>query len=71
MKPSSQPLIFSEGISALGRNHRVLVAAAAAAVVVAVVAAAVFDCRVSVVGFFRCLADAVENLGIVGAELVL
>ena len=49
----------------------VAAAAAAAAVVVAVVAAAVFDCCVSVVGFFRCLADAVENLGIVGAELVL
>ena len=66
--PSSQPLIFSQGVSPLGRNHRVLVAVVTAAVIVAVVV----DGR-GIVGVVvvRRLADAVENLGIVGAELVL
>ena len=67
---SSQPLIFSQGVSPLGRNHRVLVAVVTAVVVAVVVFAAVAYAG-RVVGVVRRLADAVENLGIVGAELVL
>ena len=67
---SSQPLIFSKGVSPLGRNHRVLVAVVTAVVVAVVVFAAVAYAG-RVVGVVRRLADAVENLGIVGAELVL
>ena len=66
---SSQPLIFSQGVSPLGRNHRVLVAVIAVIVAVVVFAAVVDAGRVD--GVVRRLADAVQNLGIVGAELVL
>ena len=65
---SSQPLIFSQGVSPLGRNHRVLVAVVTAVIVAVVVAVADAGRVVAVV---HRLADAVENLGIVGAELVL
>ena len=61
---SSQPLIFSQGVSPLWRNH------SAFAVAVIVVAIVVTALCVFVV-FRRRLADAVEDLGVVGAELVL
>ena len=68
--PSSQPLILSQRVPPLGRNHRVLVAIVTAVVIVVAVVVGCDACR-RVLGVVRRLADAVENLGIVSAELVL